>query len=66
VKAAPVQGVETKGNAGFDYPPIQGLPLTQGLPLIQGLATIDRRRRLACSVQIALPSLQAHEAVPVR
>src|SRR5271155_5898086 len=48
VKAAPVQGVETEGNAGFDNAVVNGL------------------RGPACNIQIALPWLQAHEALPVR
>src|ERR1700683_3036780 len=54
VKAAPEQGVETEGNAGFDNTVVFDNAVVNGL------------RGPACSIQIALPWLQAHEALPVR
>src|ERR1700733_15861187 len=53
VKAAPVQGVETEGNAGFDNAPVIS-------------SAVNGLRGPACNIQIALPWLQAHEALPVR
>jgi hypothetical protein len=49
-----VQGVETEGNAGFDNTVVFDNAVVNGL------------RGPACSIQIALPWLQAHEALPVR
>src|ERR1700691_3289668 len=53
VKAAPVQGVETEGNTGFDNAVVIS-------------TAVDGSRGPACNIQIALPWLQAHEALPVR
>ncbi len=53
VKAAPAQRIETEGNAGFDDVAVAGLVMTGD---VAGFAR---------SVQIALPSLQTHGALPI-